>query len=56
MFVATIWVVTLPAVFTGAIDVLVPLKEKLDREQDIPPLETRGSKDSPPLIAAAVSR
>ena len=26
MFVATLWVVTLPAIFTGAIDVLVPLR------------------------------
>ena len=37
------------------IDVLVPLKERMDRERGTPAAETRGSKDRPAAVAAAVS-
>ena len=42
-------------VLRAIIDVLVPLKEKMDRDRAGPSVETRGSTDSQPVIAAAIA-
>ena len=42
-------------VLRAIIDVLVPLKEKMDRDRGGPAAENRGSKDSPAAISAAIA-
>lgn len=43
-------------VLRAIIDVLVPLKERLDGDQPRPSVETRGTRDKQPMIAAVAGR